>query len=234
MTTVRFVWWTTTINFSDSRHQPPCVSISPFARLIRLQRPPLPLHARQKRGWERETERETRSSAASGVNVGGGVGLNDREFQAVADAGAELVEEAAAAQSPRGSEDDESATAGALGFAAELGKRGIRGFVRVFVPHDLDKDDTDYFAKELEEDPRWRQLVEKCRSSRTAKVTKIIGDQVSAEFRYFMPNQAQHSQGGGVRLSERRLEGGGMRPSVVVQPRELFRAPTHSRAPSAR
>ena len=47
-------------------------------------------------GKKKPNEKQ-RSSAASGVNVGGGVGLNDREFQAVADAGAELVEEAAAA-----------------------------------------------------------------------------------------------------------------------------------------
>lgn len=146
-------------------------------------------------GKKKPNEKQ-RSSAASGVNVGGGVGLNDREFQAVADAGAELIEEAAAAAelTAGGAKTTNPQLQMRLDLLAELGKRGdIRGFVRVFVPHDLDKDDTDYFAKELEEDPtRWRQLVEEVSLiADGAKVTKIIGDQVSkAEFRYFMPNQS--------------------------------------------
>ena len=80
-----------------------------------------------------------------------------------------------------------------LTLLAELGARGdVDGFVRVFVPHDLTQDDTEYFAGELKEDAtRWKQLVEELTLiADGSKVTKIVGDQVTkAEFRYFMPNQ---------------------------------------------
>ena len=179
MTTVRFVWWTT----HDPTFQTLVISRrvfrSPpnFARLIRLQRPPLPLrasHARREAGMGKKKPNEKqRSSTASGVNVGGGVGLNDREFQAVADAGAELVEEAAAAAelTTGGAKTTNPQLQMRLDLLAELGKRGdIRGFVRVFVPHDLTRTTPTTSPRSWRRIPRdggswWR----KCRSSRTAR-----------------------------------------------------------------
>jgi len=69
--------------------------------------------------------------------------------------------------------------------------------VRVFVPHDLTQEDTEYFAGELKEDAtRWKQLVEELTLiADGSKVTKIVGDQVTkAEFRYFMPSQQLNIQ----------------------------------------
>ena len=136
-----------------------------------------------------------RAKAGLGSNSGGGHGLNDREFQAVADAGAELVEEAAAAAElvAGGAKTTNAQLQQRLTLLAELGARGdVDGFVRVFVPHDLTQEDTEYFAGELKEDAtRWKQLVEELTLiADGSKVTKIVGDQVTkAEFRYFMPNQ---------------------------------------------
>ena len=65
--------------------------------------------------------------------------------------------------------------------------------MRVFVPHDLTQEDTNYFAGELEGDEtRWKQLVEEVTLiADGSRVTKIVGDQMTkAEFRYFMPNQS--------------------------------------------
>jgi hypothetical protein len=113
----------------------------------------------------------------------------------VADAGAELVEEAAAAAElvAGGAKTTNAQLQQRLTLLAELGARGdVDGFVRVFVPHDLTQEDTEYFAGELKEDAtRWKQLVEELTLiADGSKVTKIVGDQVTkAEFRYFMPNQ---------------------------------------------
>ena len=135
--------------------------------------------------------------AKGGLRSSAGVshGLNDREFQAVADAGAELVEEAAAAAElvAGGTKTTNAQLQQRLTLLAELGARGdVDSFVRVFVPHDLTQEDAEYFAGELKEDAtRWKQLVEELTLiADGSKVTKIVGDQVTkAEFRYFMPNQ---------------------------------------------
>ena len=136
-----------------------------------------------------------RGKGGVGPSTGGGAGLNDREFQTVADAGAEFVEEAAAAAElvNGGVKTSNSTLQARLTLLAQLGSRGdIDGFVRAFVPHDLTPEDTDFFAGELKEDAtRWKQLVEELTLiADGSRVTKIVGDQVTkAEFRYFMPNQ---------------------------------------------
>ena len=141
-----------------------------------------------------------RAKGGLGSSAGGGHGLNDREFQAVADAGAELVEEAAAAAElvAGGAKTTNAQLQQRLTLLAELGARGdVDGFVRVFVPHDLTQEDTEYFAGELKEDAtRWKQLVEELTLiADGSKVTKIVGDQVTkAEFRYFMPSQQLNIQ----------------------------------------
>jgi|TARA_B110000977_G_scaffold201228_1_gene294862 hypothetical protein len=136
-----------------------------------------------------------RGKGGVGPSTGGGAGLNDREFQAVADAGAEFEEEEAAAAElvPGGVKTTNVSLQARLTLLATLGANGdIDGFVKVFVPHDLTQEDTTYFAGELKEDAtRWKQLVEELSLiANGSRVTKIVGDQVSkAEFRYFMPNQ---------------------------------------------
>lgn len=71
----------------------------------------------------------------------------------------------------------------------------LRGFVRVFVPHDLTQEDVDFFAGELEADPtRWELLAaEVTLIADGSRVNSIVGDQrTRAEFRYFMPNQSMN------------------------------------------
>ena len=124
-------------------------------------------------------------------------GLSETGLEAVADDAFEQVEEeeeAAAAIAGGGARTVNPELQKRLDLLAELSRRGdIRGFVRVFVPHDLTQDDTDYFAGELEGDEtRWQQLAQEVQLiADGSKVLKIVGDQTTrAEFRYLMPNQA--------------------------------------------
>ena len=67
----------------------------------------------------------------------------------------------------------------------------------MFVPHDLNQEDTDYFAGELEGDEtRWKQLAQEVQLiADGSEVLKIIGDQETrAEFRYLMPGQSLNIQ----------------------------------------
>ena len=86
-------------------------------------------------------------------------GLSETGLEAVADDAYEQMEEAeaAAAIAGGGARTVNPELQKRLDLLAELSRRGdIRGFVRVFVPHDLTQDDTDYFAGELEGDEtRW-------------------------------------------------------------------------------
>lgn len=146
-------------------------------------------------GKKKASER-TGGGGALGSKTGSGQGLSDRGLQAAADAGLEVVEEAAAAAElvAGGARTTNPQLQMRLDLLSELGKRNdIRGFVRVFVPHDLTQEDTNYFAGELEGDEtRWKQLVEEVTLiADGSRVTKIVGDQMTkAEFRYFMPNQS--------------------------------------------
>ena len=67
-----------------------------------------------------------RAKGGLGSSAGGGHGLNDREFQAVADAGAELVEEAATAAQlvAGGAKTTNAQLQQRLTLLAELGARG--------------------------------------------------------------------------------------------------------------
>ena len=101
---------------------------------------------------------------------------------------------AAAARTSGGARTSNPQLQARLDLLVEFARRGdIRSFVRVFVPHDLTQEDTDYFASELEGDqPRWEQLAaEVMLIAEGSRVNTIVGDQVTrAEFRYYMPNQS--------------------------------------------
>ena len=81
-----------------------------------------------------------------------------------------------------------------LNHLAEYARVGdIRNLVKIFVPHDLTQEDTDYFASELEGDKeRFDQLrLELTLIADGSHVRRIVGDQrVRAEFRYIMPNKS--------------------------------------------
>ena len=127
-------------------------------------------------------------------------GLSETGLEAVADDGFAQMEEAeaAAAIAGGGARTVNPELQKRLDLRAELSRRGdIRGFVRVFVPHDLNQEDTDYFAGELEGDEtRWKQLAQEGQLiADGSEVLKIIGDQERrAEFRYLMPGQSLNIQ----------------------------------------
>ena len=127
-------------------------------------------------------------------------GLSETGLEAVADDGFAQMEEAeaAAAIAGGGARTVNPELQKRLDLLAELSRRGdIRGFVRVFVPHDLNQEDTDYFAGELEGDEtRWKQLAQEVQLiADGSKVLNIIGDQETrAEFRYLMPGQSLNIQ----------------------------------------
>ena len=120
-------------------------------------------------------QRENGRRRRSRLKTGSGQGLSDRGLQAAADAGLkslrrrrrrlELVAGGARTTNPQ--------LQMRLDLLSELGKRNdIRGFVRVFVPHDLTQEDTNYFAGELEGDEtRWKQLVEEVTLMRTGRAS---------------------------------------------------------------
>jgi hypothetical protein len=127
-------------------------------------------------------------------------GLSETGLEAVADDGFAQMEEAeaAAAIAGGGARTVNPELQKRLDLLAELSRRGdVRGFVRVFVPHDLNQEDTDYFAGELEgDDTRWKQLAQEVQLiADGSEVLKIIGDQETrAEFRYLMPGQSLNIQ----------------------------------------
>ena len=140
-------------------------------------------------------------------------GLSETGLEAVADDAFEQMEEAeaAAAIAGGGARTVNPELQKRLDLLAELSRRGdIRGFVRVFVPHDLTQDDTDYFAGELEGDEtRWQQLAggpAHRRWVQGAKDRRGPNDARGVQVPDAKPGPGD-PEGGGVLLRERRLEG---------------------------
>ena len=141
-------------------------------------------------------------------------GLSETGLEAVADDGFAQMEEAeaAAAIAGGGARTVNPELQKRLDLLAELSRRGdIRGFVRVFVPHDLNQEDTDYFAGELEGDEHQVEAACTGGSAHRRRVRGVEDHRRPGDARRVqVPDagpESEHPEGGGVLLREWRLEG---------------------------
>ena len=142
-------------------------------------------------GKKKANERGSGDHLGSRKEGGGGGGVGDAAAEAE-----QLAEEQKIARAVKsgGVRTTNAALQNRLTLLVELAKRNdIKGFVRVFVPHDLTEEDTAYYAGELEGDSeRWKLLGDEIALlADGGEVFEIVGDQrTRAEYRYLMPNQS--------------------------------------------
>ena len=142
-------------------------------------------------GKKKANERGSGDHLGSRKEGGGGGGVADAAAEAE-----QLAEEQKIARAVKsgGVRTTNAALQNRLNLLVELAKRNdIKGFVRVFVPHDLTEEDTAYYAGELEGDSeRWKLLGDEIALlADGGEVFEIVGDQrTRAEYRYLMPNQS--------------------------------------------